>query len=105
MLRLPRLGGGETVVLPYRLRAPFLDLPDVVQYQLVHEPKRLAVRIVLRPGASSETADRVHFGIRAALEAAGAVPPTIEVEPVHAIELEPGSSKLKVVKNVREVAA
>ena len=105
MLRLPRLGGGETVVLPYRLRAPFLDLPDVVQYQLVHEPKRLAVRIVLRPGASSETADRVHFGIRAALEAAGAVPPTIEVEPVHAIELEPGSSKLKVVKTVREVAA
>ena len=44
-------------------------------------------------------------GIRAALEAAGAVPPTIEVEPVHAIELEPGSSKLKVVKTVREVAA
>ena len=43
--------------------------------------------------------------IRAALEAAGAVPPTIEVEPVHAIELEPGSSKLKVVKTVREVAA
>ena len=75
MLRLPKLGGGETVVLPYRLRAPFLDLPDVVQYQLVHEPNRIAVRIVLRPGASSETVDRVHFGIREALEAAGAIPP------------------------------
>jgi phenylacetate-CoA ligase len=99
-LRLPKVGGGEAVVLPYRLRAPFLDLPDVVQHQVVHAPGRLIVRIVLRPGSSVETLDRVASGIRAAVEAAGAVSPPVEVEPVAAIEREPGAAKLKVVKTV-----
>jgi hypothetical protein len=90
---------------PYRLRAPFLDLPDVVQYQVAHEHSRLAVRIVLRPDASVETVDRVRAGMKAALEAAGATPPTIVVEPVAEIEGDPGSMKVKVVKTLREAAA
>jgi phenylacetate-coenzyme A ligase PaaK-like adenylate-forming protein len=105
MLRLPRAGGGEAVVLPYRLRAPFTDLPDVVQYQLVLESRRLAVRVVLRPGASGETPVRVAAGVRAAVEAAGAIAPAIEVEPVAAIEREPGSAKVKVVKTARPPSA
>jgi phenylacetate-coenzyme A ligase PaaK-like adenylate-forming protein len=105
LLRLPKPGGGEALVLPYRLRAPFLDLPDVVQYQVVHEPMRLAVRIVLRPDASVETVDRVRAGMKAALEAAGASPPPIVVEPVAEIAREPGSMKVKVVKTLREAAA
>jgi phenylacetate-coenzyme A ligase PaaK-like adenylate-forming protein len=105
LLRLPKPGGGEALVLLYRLRAPFLDLPDVVQYQVVLEPKRLAVRIVLRPDASAETAGRVRSGMKAALDAAGAIPPPIAVEPVAEIEREPGSMKVKVVKTVREAAA
>jgi phenylacetate-coenzyme A ligase PaaK-like adenylate-forming protein len=47
LLRLPGPGGGQAIVLPYRLRAPFLNLPDVVQYQVVHEPPRLAVRVAV----------------------------------------------------------
>jgi phenylacetate-CoA ligase len=105
LLRLPKSGGGEALVLPYRLRAPFLDLPDIVQYQVVLEPKRLAVRIVLRPDASAETVERVRSGMKVALEAAGAIPPPIVVEPVVEIEREPGSMKLKVVKTVPEAAA
>ncbi len=105
LLRLPKAGGGEAVVLPYRLRAPFTDLPDVVQYQLVLEPQRLAVRIVLRPSASVETAGRVAAGVRAAVEAAGAIAPSIEVEPVATIAPEPGSAKLKVVKTLRTASA
>jgi phenylacetate-CoA ligase len=105
LLRLPKPGGGEALVLPYRLRAPFLDLPDVVQYQVVLEPKRLAVRIVLRPGASVETVERVRSEMTSALAAAGAIPPPIVVEPVAEIEREPGSMKVKVVKTVREAAA
>jgi hypothetical protein len=105
VLRLPKPGGGEALVLPYRLRAPFLDLPEVVQYQVVLEPSRLAVRIVLRPGPSVETVERVRSGMQAALEAAGAIPPPIVVEPVAEIEREPGSMKVKVVKTVRPPAA
>ena len=105
LLRLPKPGGGEALVLPYWLRAPFLDLPDVVQYQVVLEPKQLAVRVVLRPDTSVETVERVHSGMKRALEAAGAIPPPIVVEPVAEIEREPGSMKVKVVKTVREAAA
>jgi phenylacetate-CoA ligase len=97
VLRLPAVGGGEVAVLPYRLRAPFAQLPDVLQYQIVLEERRLAVRIVLRPAASAETPARVAHRLRAALEAAGALPPPIEVEPVAAIERDPGSAKLKLV--------
>jgi phenylacetate-coenzyme A ligase PaaK-like adenylate-forming protein len=75
VLRLPKVGGGDAVVLPYRLRAPFLHLPDVVQYQIVHRPGRLTVLIVLRPDASSERPERVEAGFRAAVEAADAIPP------------------------------
>jgi ribosomal protein L7/L12 len=60
---------------------------------------------VLRPSASVETAGRVAAGVRAAVEAAGAIAPSIEVEPVATIAPEPGSAKLKVVKTVREAAA
>jgi phenylacetate-CoA ligase len=105
VLRLPKAGGGEALVLPYRLRSAFTHLPDVVQYQVVCEPGRLRVRIVPRPGASSETAERVAARVRRAIQDAGAIPPPIAVEPVAEIEREPGSMKLKVVQIVREVAA
>jgi len=105
VLRLPGVGGGEAIVLPYRLRAPFLNLPDVVQYQVVREPRRLAVRVVLRPEASVETVDRVRSGMEEALAAAGAIVPPIAVEPVAEIEREPGTIKVKVVKTVQEAAA
>jgi phenylacetate-coenzyme A ligase PaaK-like adenylate-forming protein len=105
LLRLPRPGGGEAVVLPYRLRAPFTLLPDVLQYQVVHLPGRLTVRVVLRPDASAETADRVAAAVRGAVEDAGAVPPPIAVEPVAEIDREPGTMKVKVIKTLREAAA
>jgi hypothetical protein len=71
----------------------------VVQYQIVREPRRLSIRLVLRADASSEPPGRVRERIQAALEDAGAIPPPIEVE-VAAIEREPGSAKLKLIKSV-----
>jgi hypothetical protein len=41
----------------------------------------------------------VAAGLCAALGAAGAVPPPIEVEPVAEIEREPGVAKLKLVRS------
>jgi phenylacetate-coenzyme A ligase PaaK-like adenylate-forming protein len=101
VLRLPARRGGEAVVVPYRLRAPFAELPDVRQYQIVLDDRRLAVRVVLGPGASNETLRRVEAGMRAALDAAGAIPTPIAVEPVAEIQREPGLAKVKLVKNLR----
>jgi phenylacetate-coenzyme A ligase PaaK-like adenylate-forming protein len=71
VLRLPAAAGGEALVLPYRLRAAFTQLPDVIQYQLVHEPRRLAVLVVLRAASPPGTVDRVAAGIRSAIEERG----------------------------------
>ena len=46
--------GGEVNVLPLRIGAPFARIPAVRQFQIVHEPKRLAVRVVLEPGAAAK---------------------------------------------------
>jgi phenylacetate-coenzyme A ligase PaaK-like adenylate-forming protein len=101
VLRLPALRGGEAVVLPYRLRAPFAPLPEVRRYQIVLQRERLAVRVVLAPGASAETLERVGAGMRAALAEAGAVPTPVVVEAVAEIEREPGLAKVKLVKTQR----
>jgi phenylacetate-CoA ligase len=99
-LTLPAKRGGEVVVLPHHLRAPFASLPGVLQYQIVHEPRRLVLRVVLHPCAGAETQERVVAGVNAALEAAGAVVPPLEVEVVSEIEREPGGAKLKLVKSI-----
>ena len=65
----------------------------------------MTVRVVLRPDASSETVERVASAVRGAVEAAGAVPPPVEVDPVAEIEREPGDVKLKVVKTVSPLPA
>jgi phenylacetate-CoA ligase len=100
VLRLPAAGGGETIVLPHRLRAPFAHLTDVTQYQIVREPGRVVARIVLRPDAAADTPARVAAGIRRALEDARAARLPIEIEHVSEIEREPGGAKLKLVKTV-----
>jgi phenylacetate-coenzyme A ligase PaaK-like adenylate-forming protein len=100
ILRFPAVGGAEALVLPHRLRLPFARLPDVTQYQIVREPRRLVIRVVLAAGASAETSARMASGVRAAIEEAGAVPPRIHVEPVSAIEREPGSAKVKLIKSL-----
>jgi phenylacetate-coenzyme A ligase PaaK-like adenylate-forming protein len=99
VLHLAASGGGEAAVLPYRLRAAFAQLRDVLGFQIVHEQQRLAVRVVLRPGAARETPELIAAGVRAAIEAAGAIAPPIEVEPVARLEREPGGAKLKLVKS------
>jgi phenylacetate-CoA ligase len=97
-LRLPAARGGECVVLPQRLRAPFASLPDVLAYQIVQEARRLVVRVVLHPEAAADALRRVAARVRAALAEAGAAPPVIEVEQVAEIEREPGGAKVKLVK-------
>jgi phenylacetate-coenzyme A ligase PaaK-like adenylate-forming protein len=99
ILRMAAPGGGEVSVHPYRLRAPFSRLADVREYQVVHDGERLRVLVVLAAGAPRDTAERVRHALARELEAAGAVPPPIDVEPVAALAREPGAAgKFKLVK-------
>jgi phenylacetate-coenzyme A ligase PaaK-like adenylate-forming protein len=94
-LTFPARDGGEVAVLPLRLGAPFARLPEVRQFQIVHEHGALEVRVVLEAAAPT---DRVRAAVAAALEAAGAVVPEIRVTPVEHLEREPGAAaKLKLI--------
>ena len=100
VLHFPGAAGGEVAVLPYRLRAPFARFPEVLQYQIVLEEQRLAVRVVLRGDAPADAPASVAAALRTELDEAGAVPPPVEVERVAAIEPR-GSAKPKLVKSRR----
>jgi len=98
VLRLrARSGDGDVAVHPYRLRAPFVRLLDVLQYQIVHRAGGLVVRIVVRDTAPRDLPERVRSAIEGALAQAGARSPVL-IEVVSSIPRESGhAAKLKLV--------
>ena len=97
-LTFPAREGGTVDVLPLRIGAPFAGLPQVRQFQIVHDPGGLDVRLVLDPKAPRATAAIVRAAVLRVLEEAGAVAPAVVVTPVDALEREPGAAaKLKLV--------
>jgi len=103
ILTLPAVAGGHVRVHPFRLRSPFVRLPEVRQYQIVQRERELLVRIVTRAEAGSELSGRVRTALESALADAGAVLP-VRVDAVDEIAREPGhAAKVKLV--VSEVAA
>jgi len=96
-LTFPGRDGGEVAVLPLRLGAPFAGLPEVRQFQIVHEAGVLEVRVVL-DAADTDVAARVRAAMAQAIADAGAVAPEIRVTPVLELEREPGAAaKLKLI--------
>jgi phenylacetate-coenzyme A ligase PaaK-like adenylate-forming protein len=99
IITLPAPAGGEVAVHPAHLHEPFGSLPEVRQYQILHDPVGLHVRLVLRPSAPPDTPARVHAALSHALRAAGASPPAIQVTPVPEIQRDTGhGAKFKLVK-------
>jgi phenylacetate-coenzyme A ligase PaaK-like adenylate-forming protein len=97
-LAFPGRAGGTVSVLPLRLGAPFAGLPQVRQFQIVHEPGGVEVRLVLDPSAPRETPAIVRAAVLRVLEEAGAVAPAVVVTPVAELEREPGpAAKLKLI--------
>lgn len=97
-LTFPGRSGGTVAVLPLRLGAPFAGLPQVRQFQIVHEPGALEVRLVLDREAAGETPAIVRAAVLRVLEEAGAVAPAVVVTPVAELEREPGAAaKLKLI--------
>jgi hypothetical protein len=88
-------------VHPFRLQAPFSELLEVRQYQVVHDLAGLHVAVVLRDRAPADTPVRVRAALVRELRDAGAVPPPIEVTPVPEIGRDPGhGAKFKLVRSV-----
>ena len=69
------------------------------QFQIVHEPARLQVRVVLDPDAPGDVAEHVRSAVTGALEDAGAVPRAVEVVVVDGLlQRESGAAaKLKLI--------
>jgi phenylacetate-CoA ligase len=106
IIELATPDGGTVALHPLHLRSPFVEFPEVVQYQVVHDRNpdehRLSVAVVLRPDAPGDTAGRVREALARCLERAGAVPPRITVTPVAHIRRDGGpSAKFAVVKTRR----
>ena len=100
LVTLPAAGGGQVAILPFRLLAPFSELLEVRQDQVVHEPAGITVRVALRDSAPADTPARVREALARELRDAGAVPPPIQVTVVPAIERDPGhGAKLKLVRS------
>jgi phenylacetate-coenzyme A ligase PaaK-like adenylate-forming protein len=101
ILTLPTPDGGQIAVHPFHLRAPFATLPEVVQYQIRHDHTGLHVSLILRPTAPPDTTARVRHALTRQLQAAGAIPPAIEVTPVDEIRREGGhGAKLKLIQAI-----
>jgi phenylacetate-coenzyme A ligase PaaK-like adenylate-forming protein len=95
-----RRGSGTVAVLPFGLADPLAHLPGIRQYQLVHNPGELLLRLVLAPDAPADLEERAQAGLIHALEAAGARPPAVRVAAVPAIDRDPGAAaKLKLIVN------
>ena len=95
-----RRGTGTVAVLPFGLADRLAHLPGIRQYQLVHNPGELLLRLVLAPDAAPGLEERARAGLIRALEAAGAQPPAVRVAAVPAIHRDPGvAAKLKLVIN------
>jgi len=100
-LRLPARGGGEAVVHPSALGAAFSSSPEVHQYQFVFDGRALQARVVLGPDAPAEVFDRLRRSLERAIAATGALPPSIDVRPVTALQREPGPGQtIMLVKTV-----
>ena len=100
VLHLPGVSGRAIDLHPYRIRAPFGPIKDVVQYQVVHHTGGLRARVVLRASAPATVLDRIQAAIAGELADAGAAPIQIDVEPVDQIEREGNGAKIKMVVSV-----
>jgi phenylacetate-coenzyme A ligase PaaK-like adenylate-forming protein len=99
-IELPVRDGGTVKVHPIRIGEAFAALPDVLQFQVLHDESGITARVVLRNSVPLDTLDRVRSALLAQFEAADAVSPPVDVESVSQLEREPGpAAKFRLVKS------
>jgi phenylacetate-coenzyme A ligase PaaK-like adenylate-forming protein len=104
ILSLPAAGGGEVAVHPLALRSPMAAVAGVKQYRMLHDGRRLAVRVALRAGAPADMSEAtIRRGLGDALASLGAAPVDLEVAIVDRIDGGRDSAgKFKVIESSTE---
>jgi phenylacetate-CoA ligase len=90
--------GATIPVHPSVLGSAVAPIAEVGEYAFAYDASGLRAQIVLTPGAAAEVPERLQQALVAAIGSTGAVPPAVEVEPVPALEREPGG-KIRLVRS------
>ncbi|HEY6813804.1 MAG TPA: hypothetical protein VI074_14075 [Propionibacteriaceae bacterium] len=98
ILYFPGQEGGTVAVHPSVFSSAIAPVVEVGEYAFVYDARALQAHVVLNPGAADDLPQRLREILVAAIASTGAVPPTVEVHPVPALEREP-SGKIPLVRS------
>lgn len=98
ILYFPGKDGGTVAVHPSVLGSAVAPIAEVGEYAFINDARGLHAQVVLAPEAATEIPDRLREALVGAIASTGARPPVIDVQPVAALEREPGG-KIRVVRS------
>jgi phenylacetate-CoA ligase len=90
--------GATVPVHPSVLGSAVAPLAEVGEYAFVYDANGLHAQIVLTPGAAPDVPERLREALVAAIGSTGAITPAVDVQPVPALEREPGG-KIRLVRS------
>jgi phenylacetate-CoA ligase len=90
--------GARVPVHPSVLGSAVAPIVEVGEYAFVYDARGLHAQVVLAPGAAADVSERLRRALITAVASTGAVSPAIEVQPVPALQREPGG-KLRLVRS------
>jgi phenylacetate-coenzyme A ligase PaaK-like adenylate-forming protein len=98
ILYLRGLDGATVPIHPSVLGSAVAPLAEVGEYAFVYDANGLHAQIVLTPGAAPDVSERLREALIVAIDSTGAITPAVDVQPVPALEREPGG-KIRLVRS------
>ena len=98
ILYFPGKDGGTVAVHPSVLGSAVAPIAEVAEYAFINDARGLRAQVVLAPEAAAEIPDRLRDALLGAIASTGAEPPVVDVQPVGALEREPGG-KIRLVRS------
>jgi phenylacetate-CoA ligase len=98
ILYLRSQDGATVAVHPSVLGSAVAPIAEVGEYSFVYDARGLHAQVVLAPEAAPDVPERLRQALIAAVASTGAVAPAVDVQPVPALQREPGG-KLRVVRS------
>ena len=98
ILYLRSQDGATVAVHPSVLGSAVAPIAEVGEYSFVYDARGLHAQVVLAPEAAPDVPERLRQALIAAVTSTGAVAPAVDVQPVPALQREPGG-KLRVVRS------
>jgi phenylacetate-coenzyme A ligase PaaK-like adenylate-forming protein len=98
IIYLPGQDGATVAVHPSVLGSAVAPIAEIGEYAFVHDARGLHAQVVLAPGAAADVPERLRQRLIAAVTSTGAMAPAVDVQPVPALQREPGG-KLRLVRS------